>query len=55
LRSVREGANILWRERSIGHLRLLLADDGPDHRAGIELTQSTRIVQRKRRPTSKVD
>jgi len=40
---------------ALGHTRLPFAGYRPDHRAGIELPQSMRIVQLKRRPTSNVD
>jgi hypothetical protein len=36
-------------------MRLPFAECRPYHRAGIDLPASTRIVQRKQRPTSKVD
>ena len=36
-------------------MRVPLAGYRSDHRAGLELAQSTRIVQRKERPTSNVD
>ena len=37
------------------HAGVPFAGFWPDHRVGIELPQSTRIVQRKRGPTSNVD
>ena len=39
---------------AVRHARLPFAGDRPDHSAGVELTAIDRIVQRKRRPTSKV-
>jgi hypothetical protein len=40
--------------KGLGHMRMPFAGYRLDHRARVELTAIDRIVQRKRRPTSKV-